>query len=88
MEGKGGEVGAEIKPSSFNLLLGGAKDLGTLNSEFYAGYKIHNRIGIRAGYSFFFSEVKIIDPNSALEVELLRNQFGLGFIAVNFSLTK
>ncbi|TAF35265.1 MAG: hypothetical protein EAZ57_01125 [Cytophagales bacterium] len=44
------------KPTSFNLLLTGDYDIGSLNSEIYAAYKLNERLGLRAGLSFLFSE--------------------------------
>jgi hypothetical protein len=40
----------------FNLLLTSDNDIGSLNSEFYLRYILNNRIGLRAGYTFLFSE--------------------------------
>ena len=44
------------KPTSLNLLLTSDNDIGSLNSEFYLRYWISEHLGIRAGYSFYFSE--------------------------------
>jgi len=44
------------KPSSFNLLLTGDHDKGTLNSEFYLRYKIAERWSVKALYQFLFVE--------------------------------
>lgn len=43
------------KPTPFNLLLGGANDIGSLNSEFLLAYSFGN-VGIKAGYSLMFTE--------------------------------
>ncbi len=43
-------------PTSFNVLLVSDNDYGTLNSEFYAKYNFNEKIGIRAGYEFLFTE--------------------------------
>jgi hypothetical protein len=42
--------------TNFNLLLTGDYDIGSLNSEIYAQYDVSNKIGLRAGASFLFSE--------------------------------
>ncbi len=42
--------------TNFNLLLTGDYDIGSLNSEFYAHYDASDKIAIRAGASFVFSE--------------------------------
>ncbi len=44
------------KPTSLNLLLTSDNDIGSLNSEFYLRYWLTEHFGIRAGYSFYFSE--------------------------------
>ena len=44
------------KPSSFNLLLTGDHDQGSLNSEFYLRYKLASRWSIKALYQFVFIE--------------------------------
>ena len=75
----------EAKPSSFNVLLTGDNDIGSLNSEFFLKYKIDNRWGIKAVYQFYFAEyetrtVKQIAPDGT-EVYRFRNKannFGLG----------
>ncbi|AFM04983.1 hypothetical protein Fleli_2621 [Bernardetia litoralis DSM 6794] len=42
--------------TNFNVLLTGDYDIGSLNSEFYAQYDVSDKIGLRAGASFVFSE--------------------------------
>lgn len=44
------------KPTSFNLLLGGSKDQGTLNSEFYIRYFVKEKLAIKAAYQYLFIE--------------------------------
>lgn len=44
------------KPTSFNLLLTSDNDLGSLNSELYARYKLNERWSAKAGLSFIFTE--------------------------------
>ena len=75
----------EAKPSSFNVLLTGDNDIGSLNSEFFFKYKFDNRWGIKVVYQFYFAEyetrtVKQIAPDGT-EVYRFRNKannFGLG----------
>ncbi len=43
-------------PNGLNLLLVSDSDLGSLNSEIYARYWVTEKIGIRAGVSFLFTE--------------------------------
>lgn len=52
------QSGAEqASPSALNLLLGGTRDRGQLNSEFYVSYTLTPDWRLRAGLSHFFSEV-------------------------------
>jgi hypothetical protein len=44
------------KPTSFNALLISDNDRGTLNSEFYAQYKINNKWGAKLGFQYLFTE--------------------------------
>jgi hypothetical protein len=46
------------KPASFNVLLTGDNDYGSLNSEFFVKYRLSPRWGIRAVYEFYFAEYK------------------------------
>lgn len=43
-------------PTGLNLLLVSDNDWGNLNSELYARYWLNDKIGLRAGFSFQFSE--------------------------------
>ena len=73
------------KPASFNVLLTGDHDYGSLNSEFFLKYKIDKRWGLKAVYQFFFVEyktenIKQIAPDGTM-VDRFRNKtnnFGLG----------
>lgn len=47
-----------VKPTTFNLLLTGDHDKGTLNSEFFLGYQLNKKIRLRAIYQFIFVEYK------------------------------
>ncbi len=78
------------KPSSFNLLLTGDHDLGTLNSEFFLKYKIAERWQLKALYQFMFIEyetqmVKQHIPNGPENTRFRNkaNNLGLG-IAYHF----
>ncbi len=43
-------------PTPFNLLLLGDNDRGTLNSEFYARYRLNDRWSVKAGLQHLFTE--------------------------------
>lgn len=51
-----GSTSSSATPAGFNLLLVSDSDLGNLNSEIYARYWVTEKIGIRAGLSFLFTE--------------------------------
>lgn len=46
-------------PTRLNLLLTSDNDIGSLNSEFFARYWLSDKIGIRAGFTFLFSEYRL-----------------------------
>lgn len=54
-EGNTGEV-TTAKPTAFNVLLISDNDIGSLNSELFARYKLSNSLGIKAGLQFLFTE--------------------------------
>jgi hypothetical protein len=49
-------VADTAKPTSFNLLLVGDNDIGTLNSEFWIGYRIASNVMVRGAFSYLFTE--------------------------------
>lgn len=51
-----GSTNSSATPAGLNLLLVSDSDLGNLNSEVYARYWVTEKIGIRAGVSFLFTE--------------------------------
>ena len=70
---------------SFNVLLTGDNDYGSLNSEFFLKYKLSEHWGIKAVYQFYFAEyktntVKQTAPDGTI-VDRFRNKantFGAG----------
>jgi hypothetical protein len=42
-----------INPEGINMLLGGSNDKGSLNSEFYLGYRFNDNITLKAGVSHY-----------------------------------
>jgi hypothetical protein len=75
------------KPASFNLLLTGDHDKGSLNSEFFIRYQVADRFSIKALYQFVFVEYKTenvvqIAPDGT-EIDRFRNKannVGLGIV--------
>ncbi len=47
----------KAKPTGFNVLLIGNNDRGSLNSEFYARYKVTEKFGVKLAYQYFFNEL-------------------------------
>jgi hypothetical protein len=78
------------KPTTFNVLLTGDNDYGSLNSEFFLKYKLSEKWGVKAAYGFYFAEyktntVKQTAPDGTI-VDRFRNKvntLGLG-IAYHF----
>jgi long-subunit fatty acid transport protein len=50
----------KAKPTSPNTLLVGDNDRGSLNSQFYARYKLNNKIGLNLAYQYLFNELTTI----------------------------
>jgi outer membrane translocation and assembly module TamA len=50
------------KPTSFNALLVGNNDLGTLNSEFYLRYAVKENWNLKLAYQFLFTEYTTDTP--------------------------
>ncbi|MBC7828332.1 MAG: hypothetical protein H7122_11350 [Chitinophagaceae bacterium] len=78
------------KPSSFNVLLTGDHDKGTLNSEFFIKYQLDDRWALKAVYQFIFVEYETVnrkqtfsDGSSNDRFRNKANNFGLG-IAYHF----
>ncbi len=55
-----GSVGqaATAKPTSFNILLVGNNDHGSLNSEFYIRYFFKEKLAVKVAYQYLFTEYK------------------------------
>jgi hypothetical protein len=78
------------RPASFNLLLTGDHDRGSLNSEFFLRYHTNGRWNIRAIYEFLFVEyktrsVKQIAPDGTV-VDRFRNKVNTFGIALAYQL--
>jgi hypothetical protein len=77
----------ESKPASFNLLLTGDHDKGSLNSEFFIRYQVSKQISLKALYQFVFVEYRTetivqVAPDGT-EIDRFRNKAnnaGLGIV--------
>ncbi len=73
------------KPTTFNLLLTGDHDRGSLNSEFFVKYKLNERWALRGVYQFLFTEqttgnIKQVLPDGSFTNRFRNkaNNFGIG----------
>jgi hypothetical protein len=75
-------------PTRFNLLLTSDNDIGSLNSEFYVQVAVSNRIGLRAGYTFLFSEYtteqKLSFDNARINNDRYRHKAGMLLMALSY----
>lgn len=75
-------------PTRFNLLLTSDNDIGSLNSEIYVRYGITKKIGLRAGYTFLFSEYRtnrdLSFNNGQVVNDRYRHKAGMILLAVCF----
>lgn len=62
-------------PTRWNLLLTSDNDLGSLNSEFYALVQVNERIGIRGGYAFVFSEYRTTEDLSFDQGRIMNDRY-------------
>jgi len=73
------------KPTTLNALLISDNDWGSLNSELYGRYWVNDKIGIRAGASFQFSEYTT-SKKLTFENDRFRNKALMPFIALSIRL--
>ncbi len=78
-------VEPNAKPTTFNVLLTGDHDRGSLNSEFFLKYKLDNRWALKAVYQFIFVEYEtetrkqtFSDGSTNMRFRNKANNFGLG----------
>jgi hypothetical protein len=71
------------KVANFNLLLTGDYDLGNLNSEVYLMYFLNEKIAVRGGLSFLFSEY-ITDRKLAFDNDRFRRKTLSGLVALTY----
>ncbi len=71
------------KPTGFNLLLVGDNDKGTLNSEFWIGYKIASNVMVRGAFSYLFAEYttdgKYQDNNDRFRYKAAQGAVGISY---------
>lgn len=71
-------------PTSFNALLVGDNDRGTLNSEFWIGYRIASNVMVRGAFSYLFTEYttdgKYQDDNDRFRYKSVQGAVGVSYI--------
>jgi hypothetical protein len=76
-------------PTRFNLLLTSDNDIGSLNSEFYIRYWFSKHIGIRIGYTFYFSEYttsqKLTFDSGRIQTDRFRQKSSLFMLAISYN---
>jgi hypothetical protein len=70
------------RPSRFNARLLGDNNLGTLSTDVYARVRVSQRIGIKAGYQWLTSEVRLSNRDIVADNNRFRNRSGLAYLAV------
>lgn len=68
-------IDPDAKPSSFNVLLTGDHDRGTLNSEFFVSYQAYRRWGVKAVYQFIFVEYETNMKQQIFSDGTMNNRF-------------
>ena len=74
------------KPTGFNLLLVSDNDMGSLNSELYMKYKIKERLSLKGGVQFLFTEYttatevqQFPEPNDRFRNKALMLMLGVSY---------
>jgi hypothetical protein len=81
----GVSTATKAKPAGFNVLLVGNNDRGSLNSEFYARYKITDKFGVKLAYQYFFTELVTTTKVQTLPEANDRFRNKAGLINIGFS---
>lgn len=72
------------KSTSYNLLLVSDNDIGMLNSELYFRYWFNQKLAVRAGASFLFTEYTT-NNKLRLDNDRWRNKSLMGLVGITFS---
>ncbi len=81
-------VGQRTKatPTTTNILLVGANDMGSLNSNFYAGFRVSEKITLKAGMAMYFGEYTTEIPQPNTDNDRFRVISQMGFVGVGIQL--
>ncbi|MDX2062499.1 MAG: hypothetical protein SFY70_05515 [Bacteroidia bacterium] len=75
-----------VEPETLGLLLVGENDLGTLNSEFFAAYRVSERLWLRANLSYVVNNYLTTTPVTSGEEARLQRFFSYLTVGVQFQL--
>lgn len=73
----------KINPEYSNILLGASNDRGTLNSEFYIGYRLSELISLKAGLAHYLITLEYSNINGKGRVQSFSN---IPFVQLQYSL--
>lgn len=77
----------KASPTSTNLLLVGANDRGSLNSEFFARYWFTQNLGVKLAFTYFFLEYTTNRPIAANDNnDRFRNSATMGSIGITWKI--
>ncbi len=75
-------------PTHLNLLLTSDNDIGSLNSEFFVRYWLNQKIGLRGGMTFLFSEYRLENDlsfdNGRIMNDRYRNKAAMAMIGITY----
>jgi len=84
LQGKRTVPNAESKPSTLNLLLISDNDRGTLNSELFARYALSDKLLLRGGASFGFTEYTATTAIGVDGNDRFRNKSLMGMVGLSY----
>ena len=76
----------KASPTSSNILLVGANDIGSLNSQFQVGYRLSEKLSLRAGMSMIFLEYTTDVKQTGEDNDRFRHSMTGGFIGLKYDL--
>ncbi len=70
------------RPTRLNAQLLGDNAMGTLSTEVYARVRISQRVGIKVGYQWLTSEMRLSNRDVVADNDRYRNRSGMAYLAV------
>lgn len=78
-------------PTRLNVLLTSDNDIGSLNSEFFVRYWLKNKFGLKAGFTFLFSEyqldTKLSFDNGRISNDRYRYKSSMAALGITYKLS-